>query len=340
MTKKPEPKRPLRMADIAHLAGVSESTVSRALADNPAVNARTRAIVRQVAAEAGYRINAAARSLRSRRTATVTVAVPLVHESEQPLSDPFMMTMLALLAEELTRRGYSMLLSKVPAHVDHWVEDLFHPGQTDGVILIGQSFEHAAIEAASVAEIPIVVWGARRADQSYVSVGTDNRLGGALATRHLVSTGRRCIAFLGDERLPEIAHRFQGYRGVVEESGLRFDPLLHARAPFSAALSYTTAKALLAKCPEIDGLVAASDVIAGSAIRALAESGRSVPRDVSVVGYDDIPLASLGHPSLTTVRQDLKRGAALLVEKLLSVIGGGPAEPVVLPPELIVRESA
>ena len=328
------------MSDIARLAGVSEATVSRALTDNPSVSERTRAHVRKIASEAGYRVNAAARSLRSRSAWTVSVAVPLVHESEQRLSDPFMMAMLAHLADELTRRGYSMLLSKVPTHVDNWVEGLFHPGQTDGVILVGQSSEHEAIEAAAAAGIPIVVWGARQPRQSYVSVGTDNHLGGKLATRHLLGVGRRRIAFLGDERLPEISRRFAGYREVLEQAGIGFDPRLQARTRFSATESYAAAKALLDEAGSIDGLVAASDVIAINAIRAIAESGRSVPGDVSVTGYDDIPLASYSHPSLTTVRQDLGRGAEFLVEALLAVIRGRPSTPVEFPPELVVRESA
>src|SRR3546814_6095568 len=103
---------------IARMAGVSESTVSRALANNPAVAARTRALVQKIAADAGYRINPAARSLRSKRTGIVSVAVPLAHQRAQHLYDPFMMTMLALLADELTGRGYSMLLSKVARHED------------------------------------------------------------------------------------------------------------------------------------------------------------------------------------------------------------------------------
>src|SRR3546814_17799246 len=129
-------------SDVCSSDLVSESTVSRALANNPAVAARTRALVQKITADAGYRINPAARSLRSKRTGIVSVAVPLAHQRAQHLYDPFMMTMLALLADELTGRGYSMLLSKVARHEDGWIEDLLNGGQAAGVILLGQSFKH------------------------------------------------------------------------------------------------------------------------------------------------------------------------------------------------------
>ncbi|MCF5921683.1 LacI family transcriptional regulator, partial [Xanthomonas perforans] len=105
-----------QMADIARMAGVSESTVSRALAGSPVVAERTRAYIKQIAADAGYQVDPVARSLRAKRSNTVSVAVPMMHALDQPLSDPFLMTMLALLAEELTGRGYSMLLSKLDRH--------------------------------------------------------------------------------------------------------------------------------------------------------------------------------------------------------------------------------
>jgi len=331
---------PLQMSDIARMAGVSESTVSRALANNPAVAARTRALVQKIAADAGYRINPAARSLRSKRTGIVSVAVPLAHQRAQHLYDPFMMTMLALLADELTSRGYSMLLSKVARHEDGWIEDLLNGGQADGVILIGQSFEHEAINRAAKSGLAVVAWGEQLADQAYPSVGSDNRLGGLLATRHLLEHGRSRIAFLGDERLPEIAPRFEGYRGALAEQGLTPDRSLLVRTEFELDDAYRAVKAMLAKGARPDGLFAVSDVIAVGAIRALADAGLRVPQDVSVIGFDDIALAAYSHPSLTTVRQDLALGARLLVDKLIARCANLPVETTVIAPQLIVRESA
>ncbi|PKL99341.1 MAG: LacI family transcriptional regulator [Gammaproteobacteria bacterium HGW-Gammaproteobacteria-7] len=335
-----EPSRTLNMADIAKAAGVSESTVSRALADNPVVSARTRAHVQKIASEAGYRINPIARSLRSRRTGIISVAIPLVHQRDPHLSDPFMMTMLALLADELTGRGYSMLLSKTARHQDGWVQDLVRAGHADGVIVVGQSLEHEAINAAAAQGIPVVAWGERLPGQHYPSVGSDNSHGAALATRHLIEHGRERIAFLGDDRVPEAASRLAGYRAELERHGRPVQRALQVRAGFEADEAYRDVKAMLTKGGRPDGVLACSDVIALSAIRALSEAGLRVPQDVSVIGFDDVALAAYSHPSLTTVRQNLPQAARELVEKVLASIAGERPESTVLATELIIRESA
>ncbi|MDQ1121060.1 MULTISPECIES: LacI family DNA-binding transcriptional regulator [Pseudoxanthomonas] len=334
------PRAKVQMADIARMAGVSESTVSRALADNPLVAERTRAYVKQLAARAGYQVDPVARSLRSRRSNTICVAVPLMHAFEQPLSDPFMMTMLALLAEELTGNGYSMLLSKVDRHQDGWVERLARSSRADGLVMLGQSSEHEAMNAAAREGWPMVVWGSRMPGQAYVSVGSDNRRGGELATAHLIEAGRRRIAFLGDEQLPEVAPRFAGYRAMLEQHGLVFDPRLHARSHFVSEDAYRLTRAMLKKADPPDGVFAASDLIALGAIRALAEAGLRVPQDVSLVGFDDLPLASYSQPPLTTVRQDLTLAARHMVDRLLALVDGGTADSLEMPVQLVVRESA
>lgn len=334
------PSATLQMSDIARLAGVSESTVSRALANSPAVSARTRALVQKIAADAGYRVNLAARSLRSRRTGIISVAVPLAHQRAQHLYDPFMMTMLALLADELTERGYSMLLSKIAQHQEGWLEELLRGGRADGVIVIGQSLEHETINLAAQRQLAVVAWGEQLPDQAYPSVGSDNRLGGELATRYLIEHGRQRIAFIGDERLPEIASRFSGYRDTLTAHGLRVDRALLVRSDFGLDEAYRATKAMLAKGARPDAIFAVSDVIAAGALRALADFGLRVPQDVSVVGFDDIALAAYSHPSLTTVRQDLALGARLLVDKVLACCANEIVTSTVIPPQLIVRESA
>ncbi|MCE3002008.1 MAG: LacI family DNA-binding transcriptional regulator [Xanthomonadaceae bacterium] len=328
----------LTMADIARRAGVAESTVSRALADNPRVAKSTRRRIQQLAAIAGYTINPVAQSLRSQRTRTISVAIPLVHERRQPLSDPFLMNMLAHLADALSEHAHSMLLSKVPVHEDGWVDRLLQSGRADGVILIGQSHEHATIDHAARSGLPLVVWGARMERQAYASIGSDNRCGGELATQHLLARGRRRIAFLGDERLPEVGHRHEGYARALAQAGLKVDPRLSMRTHFSAHDAYLAAMRLIARSPRLDAVVAASDVIAASTLRALLESGRRVPHDVAVVGYDDTEMASYTSPPLTTVRQDVARGAALLVERVLSGRATA-ADSVEMSPELQVRAS-
>jgi len=346
MTDAPRPARPgarIQMADIARMAGVSASTVSRALADNPLVSARTRAHIKQIAKQAGYQVDPVASSLRSRRSSTICVAVPLMHAQGQPLSDPFMMTMLALLAEELTARGYSMLLSRVDQHRDGWIERLVRSRHADGIILLGQSYEHQSMDAAAQGGWPMVVWGSRIAGQSYLSVGSDNRQGGELATRYLIDTCHRRIAFLGDDQLPEIAQRFAGFRAMLTAHGLPFDPRLHVRCAFLGEHGYQAMRALLKKTAPPDAIVAAADVIALGALRALNDHGLRVPQDVALTGFDDLPLARDSQPPLTTIAQDFGAGARALVERLLAIIEGAPADPaqsLELPVRLVVRESA
>jgi DNA-binding LacI/PurR family transcriptional regulator len=327
------------MADIARLAQVSESTVSRALTNSTLISEATRKRIQDIARRTGFSVNPHASGLRSRKSNVVCVLITLIHDRHQHVSDPFMMTMLAHIADALTDAGYDMLLSKVSVHEEGWIERLFATRRPAACVLIGQSFEHASIERAAQAGLPVVAWGARLPRQSYPTVGSDNRQGGYLAAEHLIAQGYRRIAFLGDRRTPEIAQRFEGFKRAHKNAGLAVEPLLVASSPFDGASAYQAACALLSQGANLDSIVAGSDVIAMSAMRALISAGRAVPHDVGLVGFDDIEMAAFITPSLTTIRQDLARGARLLVEKMIAVIAGQNVGSEEMPAELIVRES-
>jgi DNA-binding LacI/PurR family transcriptional regulator len=329
----------MTITDIARLAGVSVSTVSRALAGNPLISEKTRERIQEIARDTGFSLNPLASSLRSKQSRTISVIITLVHEKTQHLYDPFWMTMLAHLAETLTDMGYEMLLSKTSVHAEGWIERTRRMQRPAAIILIGQSREHAAIEAAARAGCPVVVWGARMEPQSYPTVGTDNKGGGALAARHLIERGYRRIAFLGDRTLPEIAQRYEGYRAALNEAGIALDPRLTVTSGFDPDHALAAAQALIAGEAQFDAVMAASDVIAISAMHALAAAGRSVPDEVGVVGFDDIQMAAFTTPSLTTIRQDIAGGARLLVENAASVIAGRAVESVEMPGRLMVRQS-
>jgi len=327
------------MADIAALANVSASTVSRALTDSKLISKATREKIREIARSTGFSVNPLASSLRSKKSNVVSVLITLIHDRNQHVSDPFMMTMLAHIADALTLSGYDMLLSKVSVHEDGWIERLFSTRRPAAALLIGQSFEHASIERAAQAGLPVVAWGAKLPRQSYATVGTDNRQGGFLAAQHLIEQGYRNIAFLGDRRTPEIAQRFEGFRRAHKRAGLPVQAGLLTASPFDGASAFAAARDLIARGMPIDAIVAGSDVIAMSAMRALISAGRAVPADVALVGFDDIEMAAFITPSLTTIRQDLALGARLLVEKMIAVIAGETVESIELPAQLIVRES-
>ncbi|MES1263076.1 MAG: LacI family DNA-binding transcriptional regulator [Peristeroidobacter soli] len=326
------------MAELGALVGVSAATVSRAIAGSPLVNTKTRDEILQLARDRGYVVNAAARSLRLQRTETISVVIPLGHEASQPLTDPFFVEMLGRLAEEITLRGYGMFLQKVLPPMTDWLPHLIGAGRADGVIVIGQSTEHATLNAAAKSYRPLVVWGTEVANQNYCTVGSDNRAGAAAAVQHLVEAGRRRILFLGDPAIPEIGQRYAGYRGALKAARLAAQHEVPAHLTAEAA--YRTVRDLADGSARFDAIFAASDVIAISAIRALTDAGRSVPRDVAVVGFDGIALAAHTNPPLTTVRQDLEQGAKLLVDLVFRRIAGEKTASVVMPAQLIVRESS
>jgi DNA-binding LacI/PurR family transcriptional regulator len=330
---------PAKMADIARLAGVATSTVSRALAGSPLVAAPVREQIVRLARERGYVVNSTARNLRLQRTQTLSVVIPLGHESGQYLTDPFFVEMLGHLADEITRRGYGMFLQKVLPPMGNWLEQLFASHASDGVIVIGQSTEHQALQTAAARHRAMVVWGGHLDRQDYCTVGTDNTAGAMLATEHLLKTGRRNIIFLGDATVPEVRLRVEGYHRALARSAKGLTARV-VPAHLTADAAYEAMRAFIHEGGPFDAVVAASDVIAMSAIRAITAVGQRVPQDVAVVGFDDISLASHANPPLSTVRQDLRTGARLLVDLLLRRLDGEDAPSATMPAELVVRQSS
>lgn len=326
------------LVELAKIAGVSVSTASRALSDHPRVARSTRERIVALAQEHGFRLNQTASALRKQRTGAIGVVVPLGHEVDQALSDPFFMGLLGGLADALARRGYDLFLSRVVPHGPRWLDDVIASGRVDGIVLIGQSDQIEVIERVAEEYERMVVWGAARLGSNQITVGTDNVTGGELAARHLIARGCRRLAFLGAPDVPEFADRYQGFRAAVLEAGEVAETVVPIHLTVENA--YREMRAYLDAHPAPDGVLAASDVIAMSAIRAFADRGLRVPADVAVIGYDDILLAGYTSPALTTVRQDVVYGADLLVELLLARIAGQKVGSVAMLPELIVRDSA
>ncbi|MDR7268040.1 DNA-binding LacI/PurR family transcriptional regulator [Pelomonas saccharophila] len=333
-------QRRLQMVDIARLAGVSVSTVSRALNGSELVNAETRQRVAELARSLNYSINFGARNLRLQENKTVAVVVPYDAKSRQHISDPFFLSIVGSIADALTDRGYDMLLSRVDAErldlASHW----FDSGKAIGVILIGQWRQHDQLNDMAARKLPLVVWGGEMPQQLYCSVGGDNVLGGALATRHLLALGRRRIAFVGDARLPEVWLRQQGYQQALQHAGLQADPALELPAAFEPGVATGELREFFAARRDFDAVFCCSDVLALLSIQALRAAGRSVPGDVAVIGYDDMPLAAYCDPPLTTVHQPVAEAGAELVEALLGQLRGERAGPRTLPVYLKLRESA
>ncbi|MCI4591706.1 substrate-binding domain-containing protein [Sphingobium sp. BYY-5] len=326
------------ITDLARIAGVSVSTVSRALTSKGALNKDTRRRIQELAAHHGFQLNVAAQNLRLGRTGAIAVLLPLGHERGQHLSDPFFMAMLGFLADELTERGYDLLLSRVLPAGDDWLDNFIRAGRVDGVIIIGQSDQGAVLDRTAEHYNPLVIWGAHAPRNRYLTVGTDNEEGGRLAARHLLERGRGRLAFFGNVAVPEFAARYEGFLDALPIGARDRVELVHAHVTPEA--SHRVAADYFAAGHRPDGIFAASDVTAMSVIAAAAEQDIRVPDQLSVVGFDDVPLAQLSNPPLTTVRQDIQRGAALLVDLLCKRLSGERPESIQIAPEIVRRESS
>ncbi|HAT31229.1 MAG TPA: LacI family transcriptional regulator [Janthinobacterium sp.] len=330
----------LQMADIARLAGVSTSTVSRALSGSSLVNEETRKRVLELARSLKYSINIGAQNLRLKQNRTIGVVVPYDAHTRQHLSDPFFLSMLGSLADALTEQGFEMLLSRVDAETLDAAARPFDNGRVIGVILIGQWRHHEQLNQLAARGVPIVVWGAQLPQQLYCTIGGDNLTGGRLAVAHLLEGGRRRIAFFGDAKLPEVEQRQAGYHAALAGRGIAPEPLLHVSASFLPQGGAEAVAELLRRGVPFDAVFASSDLLAMSAINALRQAGLRVPEDVAVVGYDDIELASYFHPPLSTVRQPVRAAGHAMVAALLALVDGAAVASRQLPTELVVRDTS
>lgn len=334
-------RRPVRtITDLARLAGVSAGTVSRALAGNSLVNNKTREKIVGLAREHSFRPNQMASGLRRQKTGVIGVVIPLGHDTRQQVSDSFFMTLLGHLADELTLHGYDLMLRRVVPDDDaDWLDRFIGCGMIDGVIVIGQSDQFERIEEVADGYRAMVVWGNHQEGQRHCVVGTDNRLGGRLAAERLAAGGARRIAFLGDTVPIEFAARFAGAQDVAARMGL--PPILALPTHLSPdRASEEIAAHLAERAGMIDGIFAATDTLASLCLIELRAMGMSVPEDVQLVGFDDLPLARQTVPPLTTIRQDIAAGARGLVDLLMRRLGGETTESMVLPAELVVRATA
>lgn len=332
-------RRNTRLEDIAGLAGVSISTASRALNDSPSVNARTKQLIWKLAREHDYPFRRYMPAGPIGASGTIALVVPRPQGRDSQLDDPFFLELFAGISDAARERGCDMVVSHfAPTSYDD-LSAAMSTSRADGAIFLGQSSLHHAFNRLAETEGRFAVWGAQLPDQAYCSIGSDNLAGGRRATSHLVRLGRSRIVYLGDTDAPEVAQRVRGYVEALEQAGIALDPELMVPAHFTVESGEAALDALLTRGVRFDGIVAASDLIALGAVRSLLHHGLSVPGDVSVIGYDDIPFSRYSRPALTTVSQDTARAGRLLVSKLLDTGGDAEMRSERMPTELIVRES-
>ena len=329
--------------DIADIAGVSQATVSRALRDSPLVRKETRDRIQQIARELNYFVNRNAAGLRTHQSNTIALLLFDDAGETDTRMNLFLMSLLDNIVRTASRLGYDVLVSLQQFH-DDWHIEYQASHRADGLILLGYGdyVEYREkLAALANANTRFMIWGPLVKDQPGHSFGCDNENGGFQATRHLVDLGRRNIAFIGStsRRSPEHDARYDGYVRALRECGVPHRQNLKFSADNSERQGQQAAQELLASGQPFDAIFAGTDLIAIGAMRALREAGKRIPEDISVVGFDDMPLAAHVSPALTTVQQNAETGAEGLVRGIVNLIKGEPVESTLMPPKLIIRES-
>jgi DNA-binding LacI/PurR family transcriptional regulator len=329
--------------DIAYRAGVSQSTVSRALRNSPLVNEETRLRVQAIAKELNYKVDKNASSLRTQRSGTIALLLFEDPTNDDSLINPFFMSMLGSITRACGNKWYDLLVSFQQMSHD-WHADFEDTRKADGIILLGYGdytdYEEKLIQLIEQ-ETHFVRWGAEVRELPVISVGCDNFQGGYQLTEHVIKNNRKHFAFLGGVTTgsPEFLDRYSGHckaqtdNNLVVNESLQFDAISTEESGHDAALE------LIKNGEKFDAIMAASDLIAVGAMRALQENGINVPEQVAVFGFDDIPVASFTFPALTTARQDTMLAGELLVEKLLALVNGEEAKTELMPTKLVVRQS-
>jgi LacI family transcriptional regulator len=328
----------LTIDQIADIAGVSRTTVSRVLNNRPDVNRATRQRVLSLIEEHNYHPNAFAKAISSQKSHNVGLVIP--YEADYIFLNPFFVEVLRGISTTMDRQEYSLLVSY--AHGEDPAAS-FRRKKVDGFIVLSPgSLHHGLIESMQEVGAPFVSTS-RLADQvnmTYVDV--DNRAGGRLAAEHLLALGHRRIVYVGKPSLTSSHDRLQGVRDAFESRQLALaDELIMEATGSTERHGYEAAELLLTRISEPTAIFLANDMMAIGAIKSLAEHGLRVPEDLSIIGFDDVPMAQYCAPPLTTVRQPAFEKGALAAQMLIECLEGEECVPQsrTLPVELIVRNS-
>jgi LacI family transcriptional regulator len=332
----------MTIEQIAVLAGVSRSTVSRVVNEHPRVSPAVRSRVQTLIEEQGYSPHAGARSLVGCRTNVICLLN--VRTSKAVFSGQYFPPLIEGLSEACNERGYFLLVSMVkPDLATTFYRRLVRGSHCDGMIVLASDAGDALLAALQADATPSVMIGRHSRFPQLHSVDVANFEGAQLAVDHLVQLGHQRIATItGRLDTTHGADRYHGYQHALTRAGIPLRPDLVAHADLSGHSGYLAMKQLLLLPDRPSAVFAADDAMAAGAIRAIREVGLHVPHDVALVGFDDAPVATLTDPPLTTIRQPIaelgQAAASLIIRQLLD----GPTEPVAqtLPVELIIRQSS
>ena len=338
------------LEEVAAYAGVSRATVSRVVNGSATVDDRLAEVVRRAVDELGYVPNPAARALMTRRVDTV--ALVAAESTSRVFGDPFFANVARGASQELGRSGLHMVLSMV-----HSEDDLtrlgayLRGGHVDGALVLSEHDNRNVVGIALGTGVPVVVGGRPMAPhEDAAHVDNDNVSGGRLAARHLLAQGRRRIGTVaGPQDMSAGVDRLRGFR---EQLGEAFDEGRVETGDFTTTAGAAATARLLERHADLDALFVANDLMALGALGAIRASGRRVPEDVAVVGFDDAEVAAVAAPPLTTVRQRTVDQGRLMAQLLVLRLGREVEDPlpelaahrdgpgILLDVELVVRDSA
>ena len=331
-------KRRPTLDEVALRAGVSRSVASRVINNARDVSSAARDAVHRAVRELGYVPNPSARALATSQAGTVLLAVS--HDDPTMFADPFFAHVIVGINAALeTTDLVLMLLLADTGRGRERLERVLRSRRADGIMLLALHGEDPLYRLAQSLELPVVLGGRPLHGEPAWYVDADNRGGARVATEHLVAGGRRRIAaILGRQDTEAGVARYQGYREAMAVAGL--DAARTEQADFSEDGGAAAMARLLERHPDLDAVFAQSDNMAAGAIRTLRAAGRTVPGDVAVVGFDDLPIARNTDPALTTVHQPIQGLGREMAKMLIALMAGERPHPLLLPTRLVRRASA
>ncbi|GAA1673222.1 LacI family DNA-binding transcriptional regulator [Glycomyces endophyticus] len=316
---------PPTLKDIASEAGVSPATVSNVINGVQArVSTDTRDRILRIVERHGYVPSASARSLAARSSRIVGLLVPAADKDSLTLS-PHTAGVVGTLERALRRHDYHLMLRGIARPAE--VTEALRSWNLDGAVLLG--FHDADIDRLRrrhVGDVALVAMDAYSDNPLALAVRSDDHAGGRLAARRLLDLGHRRIAFAGPafSATGVVRQRYEGFRQAFADVGAVWDERLHCVADTTRTAGRDAGLRIAASLPEVTAIVATADALAVGIMEGLAAAGKTVPGDVSIVGYDDADIASFVTPKLTTVAQDLRAKSAVAVRLLLDRLAGRP----------------
>ncbi|GAA3046999.1 LacI family DNA-binding transcriptional regulator [Streptomyces roseofulvus] len=332
------PRRQSTLDEVAELAGVSRSVASRVLNNAPHVSPAKREAVERAVHRLGYVPNPTARALATRQTG----AAALVVSGEDPsiFADPFFAQVIVGASAALEDADLHLMLCLAASDRGRRrVEQLLRSKGADGVMLMALREDDPLARMAQEAEMPVVFGGRPVGLDPRWYVDVDNVGGARAATERLISLGRTRVATICGRLDTEVGRaRHRGYRDAMLAAGL--EPCPPQAGDFTESSGAEGMAALLERHPDLDGVFAASDNMGVGALRTLRGAGRRVPEDVAVIGFDDLAVARIADPPLTTVHQPIEGLGREMARMLVALLNGQAPTPLILPTRLVVRASA